>query len=270
MADDFSGIPPVAPGVVTPSLSSTEAKFAEQRRRLEAVTRRDLSNAGVGAGGRLRMYYKDGTRGVLMGTDPTDGANKVRLDYDTGVNAMSLQPGAAVYGGRTQMRLRDLAGASFVATDEVAGFGLAHPSLSYPIASFEPIAAGMPTTQATAAVLAQGVNYVYNPTWVVGGRIRVQNGATGFTLNAFLHVVCADGTVIDSSVTSTAIATNVFQIVNFDKMVLMRAADMGRQAVAEIRIYRTGSDATLTAATAYVPRSLGVSQAYYEANPGAH
>lgn len=264
---DFSGIPTTAPGVVRPRMNSTEAQLAEQRRLTEALTRRDLSNAGVGAGGRLRAYYKDGTRGVLIGTDPDDGANKVKLSYDSGVTAVALQPGSPVYGSRTQLTIRDLNNRTMMQTDELAGFGLAAPRFALPIVGLEAIGPGMPTTSGTAAVLATGRCSTYNPSWYTSVRIRCLNGVTAFTANVFLRITCQDGTVITSTTTSFTVNASAYTIPTIAKVVALRAVDMDSATLAEWMIYITGSDATLNNLQGTCPLSYGVPQSFYESNP---
>jgi len=105
-------IPLFLPGITSRPQVSLEQRIAELESRLSEFMRRDLSNAGIGVGGSLRVLYGNGAQAVLIGTDPGDSKQKVWF--------------------------QDPAGNTLYRTDDTAGFGLASPETPIPMYSSAP------------------------------------------------------------------------------------------------------------------------------------
>jgi hypothetical protein len=263
-------MPPNFDGPVPDFSASLEARSKQQAAKLDEHMRKDLSNGNVSQGGRLRVLHNNGATAVTMGTDPATQQNRTALNYDSGLAALRLAPGAAVYGSKHQLTVWDIAGKIMLSTDEAAGFGLSNPGFTYGLWGQEALSAGVPTSAGAAVVMAQGLAKTVSPSWYVGARIRVANGVTGFTLNTFFQSIAADGTVTTSGVLSSVIGTNVLQIINLTKVMPLRLQDMNAMVTMYLKCWVTGSDATMSSAQAFPTVSMAGSQALYDLNPTFH
>jgi hypothetical protein len=104
--------------------------------------------------------------------DPNDPTGNARVVIGNGAGGVILETFySTVYGGKAA-RMVDLQGVQMWAHDELAGYGLSHPSMSLPtgpaFSGFgnELIANGVETT------IGQGVNFAYNPAVRVTALVR--------------------------------------------------------------------------------------------------
>jgi hypothetical protein len=247
---------PTAPGSVPPPMDDTARRIAALERRVDELTRRDLSNAQVGQGGRLRGLYSNGQEAFQFGLDPVDGVNKSLIRYSNGTRAIGVGAGAAAYGSQEQLSIFDLAGNGVLVTDEVAGYGLSHPSLSYLLGqNFAGSGGAVPAATETAVL--EGYSILYNPAVLFRALVRTTGTWTA-------RFVLMDGAgVIQTSTTATATQT--------DNQYVNKMISVPEEAIAQLgwslRLLVTSS-AGLATVNAYPLRSVGVSQAYYLQNPG--
>lgn len=122
-----------APGSVPPNNDDLAKRLREVERRLDEMSRRNLDNATVGQGGRIRGLYKDGTQAFAYGTDPADGQNRMLMHYTTGDTAIRITPGSPLYGAAEQLVIKDLANHRILGTDELAGYGIVEPIFANPM-----------------------------------------------------------------------------------------------------------------------------------------
>lgn len=105
-------MPQFLPGTVTKPQVSLEQRVVELESRLAEFMRRDLSNSVVGQGGRFRAVYSDGTESILVGLDPADGRQKIRI--------------------------HDPAGNTLIESDTDAGWGFRFPTITSPTYHLKP------------------------------------------------------------------------------------------------------------------------------------
>lgn len=261
MADE---IPTVRPGAVSPGAQNLAERVKQLEKQLAEMQRRDLSRANIGQGGRLRGLYGNGNESVLFGVDPDDGANKATIKYSDGQGAFSVAPGLADYGGKEQLRMNDLNGKAIFITDEVAGYGISHPGLSYGIWGREELQPG--NSAGTAVTMIEGHNAVYNPVWFVVARMRLAHTIAG-TSSVSMFLELRDGaTVVTTSGTQVEAVTGVvFAARTFQKMVLIPAGYMSQGLTMNLRVHTpTPADFNVTG---YPLQSKGASKAFFDLNP---
>jgi len=252
---------PIAPGQVSQPIDRLEQEVRELRRMVEELSRKDLSNAQVGQGGRLRAMYANGTEALQVGKDPVDGNNKFRVGYSGGTTAIGIGPGAAAYGGQETMVIRDLANNPVMGTDELAGFGLSHPGLCYPIAPvFEATpSAGQTYTAGVEQSVAVGGFMFYHPVLWFKGLIR---GSVNWTLRCVVRD--PSGTVVATSSSTPTQANNQY----YERMVaLPQSAVCAQNYSAEIWI---NVATTTTSISCYPQPTVGTTLAYYNIRTDTH
>lgn len=262
MADE---IPTVRPGAVAPDAGNTAQRIKKLEGQLAEQQRRDLSRANIGQGGRLRGLYGNGSEAVLFGVDPDDGANKATIKYSDGTGAFSIAPGLPAYGSKEQIRMNDINGKPIFITDEVAGYGISHPGLGYPVWGREELAPG--ASSPAAVTVIEGTNSVYNPVWFVAARMRCGHSIAGTsTVNFYLEIRDGGTVVATSSVQAEVVTGVVFAIRSFARMCVIPAERIGNQLTAFVKAYTTTpADFGITA---YPQWSSGTSRAFYDYNPG--
>jgi hypothetical protein len=142
-------MPTYLPGVVSKPQVSMEQRVVELENRLSEFMRRDLSSAGIGLGGKLRVLYGSGTQAVLIGTDPADDKPKIVIN--------------------------DPAGNVLYATDTVAGWGLASPET--PIAMYSASPGVVFTSFTTDTLLMTGAFSPVNSSFEMQWAINTQWGS---------------------------------------------------------------------------------------------
>jgi hypothetical protein len=193
-----SGLPQVRPGAV----NQPDQGLIDRIRRLEAIVeeqqRRDMNRATVGQGGTFRGYYDNGQLAFTFGEDIDDGVRKVRMNWpSTGGVAFQVGPGNPNANEDEQFKLVDQSGNKVFATDGLAGYGLAEPSLTYLMAPVDSFA----RTTGVEDFAAECNAFFYNPG--IWSRIRITNlsGITGGTA----RLVAIDGNGV-TQVASTSVA----------------------------------------------------------------
>ena len=226
---------PYLPGVVTPPIDAIEKRTKQVSRRVDELARRDLTNAIVGQGASFRATVANG-----------------------GNNVLALQKGAAVYGGKQTLVLRDIAGKLTYVLDELAGYGLSHPGFNYlPGVSF----AGTPSASNPSGVeqvVAEYPGIFYNPAIYASFLIT-----TSATWSGRILATTTDGLTVSSSTVTSGLVGSQY----VTKIILLPASMMGTQLV-RLRFLVTP---TTTATTACFPQyALGVSKALYDSAPALH
>lgn len=263
MADE---IPAYRPGAVAPGVENTAQRIKQLERQLAEIQRRDLSRANIGQGGRLRGVYGNGNEAVLFGVDPDDGANKSQIRYGSGDVAFSVAPG--LYTPDEQLTMFDTNGAPLMITDELAGYGISHPSLSYNLYGREELQPG--ATVGTAVIHAEGWAAMYNPVLHVATRVRIVHSTAGTdNLLAFLEIRDMGQNLLVTSSTQTIPATgSVIFAATFERMCVIPASSIGRRLIARVCAY-SAAPANF-AVTMYPLMSIGISQAGYDLYPTLH
>jgi hypothetical protein len=196
-----SGLPSVRPGAV----AQPDQGLIDRIRRLEAIVeeqqRRDMNRATVGQGGTFRGYYDNGQLAFTFGEDIDDGVRKVRMNWpSTGGAAFQIGPGNPSANEAEQFKLLDQGGAKMFATDGIAGYGLAEPSLTYFMGAANPFA----RTSGVEDFVAECNAFFYNPAILASIRISNLSGITGGTVR--LVAKDASGTIQVSSSNGTIVA----------------------------------------------------------------
>lgn len=252
---------PIAPGQVSSPISALEQEVRELRRMVEELSRKDLSNANVGQGGRLRGLYSNGAEAFHFGKDPIDSQNKARIDYSSGGTAIGIGPGASEYGAQETMVIRDLAGNIVFQTDELAGAGLSNPGgAAYP---FGCMFAGTGTGSALAAgvevVVAQGGWSFYHPAIFVAGLITTGLSSWSYRVR-FLD---GNGTEVATSSSVTGNVGGQF----YGKAVLVPPALISAQACLVQLMVTPGVSGSLVV---WPASTQGYSLSLYNLNVGWH
>jgi hypothetical protein len=193
-----SGLPQTRPGAVTQPDQGLIERIRRLEEQVEELSRRDMNRATVGQGGTFRGYFDNGQLAFTFGEDVSDGVRKVRMNWpSTGDPAFQIGPGNPAANEDEQFRLVDQAGNKVFATDGLAGYGLAEPSLSYMMSPVDAFA----RTSGVEDFAAECNAFFYNPG--VWSRIRITNlsGITGGTA----RLVAIDGNGI-TQVSSTSVA----------------------------------------------------------------
>lgn len=244
MTDPFP-FPAVQPGVTSPPMDSSEKRVKRLQKQQDALANRDLSNSIVGQGSTFRATVVDG------------GSNVIRIGK-----------GAAAYGSRQTMVMRDISNKVSYALDELAGYGLSHPSLTYQLTGVESQGPALPTTVGAGALIATGSAYCYNPAWHIQARLRFANGAAAATAIVTATWRRIDGTVIGTASQTFSIGSNVFTVPTFERMMLLAAVDMGARISVELKVHvNTGPDLSVQA---FPFLSTGISMALYDLLPSLH
>lgn len=247
---------PVAPGQVSAPITRLEQEVKELRRLVQELQRRDLSNANVGQGGRLRALYANGNEALQVGKDPVDGANKTRISYSSGTSALAIGPGSAAYGSQETLVLRDLAGVTLLTTDELAGYGISNPVLPYGCTvPFNGTSSKVQTLNAEVSVLEAYPTF-YHPSIRSQGLITAPNG---LVWKYRLRLVDNSGTEVATSSTTTGMSGSQY----FDKFLLIPQQYCGaQQMTAQLMVTMTTASGT-NAWQVQPSRVLGYSLAYY-------
>lgn len=184
-----------APGSVPQPNDRLEQRIKQLENLVSELQRRDLSNATVGQGGRIRGLYKDGTQAFAYGTDPADGQNRMLMHYTTGDTAIRITPGSPLYGSNEQLVIKDLAGHRVLATDDLAGYGLVEPSLALPMSE----TVGLNFVNGVEQECALALGFVYNP--VFWCDLLITNYVTMTGVSARLKITDGDTTTYSSAAT---------------------------------------------------------------------
>lgn len=186
----------------------------DQQRQADEQGRQTKYPFSAGPAGTSFQIYPDPVITDASGVPVVDTV----LRYGDGKTALSIKPGAALYGNKQQMVMRDLSGAVTYATDESAGYGLSAPIYSYFMAPVP----GVAYTAGTEAEIARAEVFVYNPTWA--SKILIRN-FTGITSLSVRFVVTNGATTVASTATTVTGPSYIL------KMVLLPASLINSQSV---------------------------------------
>lgn len=237
----------------------------DQQRQADEQGRQTKYPFSAGPAGTSFQIYPDPAITDASGNPVVDTV----LRYGDGKTALSIKPGAAHYGSKQQLVLRDLSGTVSYATDESAGYGLSHPSFAYHMTGIESAGPNLPTTAGTAAIMAQGSNYIYNPVWHIMCRLRFAVGANALNAVATFQIVSGGGTVLGSTSSTFTAGTSVFFAPTFEKMIMLPSTAMATRCYGEVNVYVAAGDTTTTV-QGFPTMSVGVSRGLYDANPSLH
>jgi hypothetical protein len=192
-----SGLPQTRPGAVTQPDQGLMERIRRLEEQVEELSRRDMNRATVGQGGTFRGYYDNGQLAFTFGEDVDDGVRKVRMNWpSTGDPAFQVGPGNPNANEDEQFKLVDQSGNKVFATDGLAGYGLAEPSLTYlmaPVDSFARTGCRIWPPSPTHSFI----------TPVYGLRIRITNSAGGIT-GGTARLVAIDGNGVTQVASSSA------------------------------------------------------------------
>ncbi|WP_336156632.1 hypothetical protein [Amycolatopsis sp. VC5-11] len=217
------------------------------RRDLDALTRQSKYPFSIS---------HDGTPDFEVLPDPADpgGGAKVRILNGAGAPIFETFY-STTYSGKAA-RMLDLSGASMWAQDQLAGYGISHPSLTGWLApdfygqGLNPFGTGAETSVAT------GQFFAYNPAWRLGALVRT--GGTGLVSWRF-SIAYNGGTVYGPLTTG---ATGNFYI---GSTLLLPASAMANQVTASLLVTNTSAAQTIQVSPT---RCYGVSAAQYYIDNG--
>lgn len=223
--------PNLPPGVIFPPITALEQRITALEAKLDAVSRRDMTNAVVGQGGTFRATLEVG-----------------------GVDVLSIKPGLPQYGSKQQMALRDGQGNAMYRTDELAGYGLSAPRYTYPMGvTFE--GSNAPTNAAGVEVkVAECSAPFYNPAVYARALVTTPNG-----LNWTYRFIVTDGV---TSVNSTVSSVSNSQYVQ--KSLLLPPGFMDNQST---KLQLLITPATASPFTVFPGTCEGTTKAFYDAFP---
>jgi hypothetical protein len=192
----------------------------------------------------------DGTADILMG----DGAGGKLLEVKTDSG----------YGTKIYI-LRDQQGATMMSTDAAAGFGVGSPSYPFIYSGFESLTLAGATSAGTATEIGRGVNFVYNPATFVQPRIRLFS-TTNETAAIIAQWVDYLGNSTTTAAQTYALTGGVvaLRFPSFAKN--WNAAEMNNVGRTYIKAYcTTANPGNISATLSYVD-GYGISQGFYDAN----
>lgn len=250
---------PYAPGTVGQPNDQITARLRQLEQTVAELMRRDLSNANVGQGGRLRALYGNGNEAFQTGKDPADGQNKTRISYSGGGLAISIGPGSAAYGSQETLVVKDLVGNTVFGTDELAGFGLSHPGINYPMGTnFE----GTPSASLASGVevpAASGGFLYYHPVLWVQCLVTT---SLSWKARLRLYDQVAGAEVATSSTTPVQSGSQYFE-----RMLQIPQAYVGRQnMLAEVRLTPQAAGSVQL----WPKQCSGTTLSYYDIRPDIH
>jgi hypothetical protein len=187
-----------------------------------------------------------------------------QLTYESGIPAVSIAPGSALYGNKQQMRINDLSGHAMLLTDESAGYGLSAPIFTVPMLRYTYGGGLFSVASGVESMAAQAATFFYNPCQNIGGLIypmTTANGGTFSVANYTYRVTATDGvtTVASSPVT-------VSGAVFINRTVLLPSSFMNAQNISVNLLVNP----TATVFFIVDVASYGASKAFYDANPATH
>lgn len=261
---------PIAPGQVSQPTTALEQEVRELRRMVEELSRKDLSNANIGQGGRLRGLYANGAEALLLGNDPTDGGNKARISYSQGGPVFQVRPTAASGVAVNEvMEVLDQSGNEIIETDPYAGYGLLHPFFNYTMCGYEELGMAGSTTQATATEVSKNIGFMYNYARHVISRFRVKNTGAATTASAFLEVQDFNGNmIVQSSLQTFSVGASVIVAFDFERMAPLPAQYMSSRVQTLIRAFSPGAAAITIQAMPYM--CSGIPKNWYDFYPALH
>lgn len=248
----------VRPGSVPPRQNDVNDRIRALEEQVRELQAKNMDNATVGRGGTFRGYYDNGQLSFSFGRDKEDGIRKAKFYWpSTGREAIQIGPGNpnAPSPELEQWRLNDQNGKRMYATDGIAGYGLAEPSLGY----FMVPTYGLNWVSGVAQPATVAFSFFYNPALL--SAVQVRNFAGGVTAMAGkLRVTNADGDYVESS-TSAAVGANS----TITRILLLPASFMNAQNCrAEWIMTPTGSGT----ADVWPRQCQGVSKALYDISAG--
>lgn len=225
--------PNLPPGVIFPPMTALEQRVNALEAKLDAVSRRDMTNAVVGQGGTFRATLEAG-----------------------GVDVLSIKPGLPEYGSKQQMRMGDGQGHTTYRTDELAGYGLSAPLYNYSMSvTFE----GTTSANNAAGVEVRVAEYTgpfYNPALAARALVNMPNGVSWA-----YRFVATDGATVVTSTSSTLVSSQ------YTQKILLLPANFIDNIATKLQLFVNPSVAGAT--VVYPGSCVGAAKAYYDAWPGA-
>lgn len=250
-------VDPTRPGVVYQSQDYLEQRVRRLEEVVDELSKKDLTNATVGQGGRFRGVYATGSEAFVFGKDSRDGINKARINYTDGTAAFQIGPGNPNSNPpeQEQMRLNDQQGKRMFATDGIAGYGLAEPSFQHLLCPIY----GLAWVAGVEQVAARAFTFLYNAALYT--EVQVRNFAGGVTaVTGRVIVTNGDGSQVVSSSTPASGANN-----NFRRVVLLPADFMNSQNLKVEWAMTTTGSGTMDV----WPRVCrGVTKSFYDTDAG--
>lgn len=235
------GIPPVLPGTVKQPTDRLEQRVAALEKQLAEYQRKDLKNAVVGQGGIFRATLEAG-----------------------GIDVLRIGPGQALFGSKQVMRLNDMQGHPTYQHDELAGYGLSAPGMSFPMIRTATGSGLFAATSGAETTAAQAATFFYNPCQNVAGTLyalTTMNGTTFSVSNYSYRISVTDGTT-----TLFSSSTTVNGAVVLNKMILLPADFINKQSVrVNLLVTPTANDFFIFDGASY-----GGSKSLYDNNPTTH
>lgn len=244
--------PSTAPGSVPPPMDDTARRIRALEQRVDELSRRDLSNAQVGQGGRLRGLYGNGNEAFQFGRDPVDGENKAIISYSDGTRAIAIGPGAAAYGAQETMVMRDVDGNVMLSMDEFAGAGLSNPTTDYAFGILFEGSGAATLTGGTQYTVADAGFIMYHPALLISALVKTSASWTA-------RVRLVDGLGNELATSSTTPTQGGTQYVT--RAVPVPVDQVGVQNV-KLQL-RVTPVATTTDFTVYPRFCRGISLGYY-------
>jgi hypothetical protein len=242
-----------APGSVPQPNDRLEQRIKALEKLVDELQRKDLSNATVGQGGRIRGLYKDGTQAFAYGTDPADGQNRMLMHYTTGDTAIRITPGSPLYGSSEQLVIKDLANHRILGTDELAGYGIVEPIFANPMVAIP----GLNMVSGVEQKVATCKAFFYQPAY--WSDLLCTNFLTMTGVSCRLSLSDGTNTFFSSATTSAGNGST------HGRFISIPSDFINKQNVELAWLATTTGSGTMSVAAT---RSHGISQALFVANPG--
>lgn len=198
-------------------------RIDDLQRQVDALSRQSKYPFVIGHGGE---------QDFAVIPDPNDPNDNARVIIGNGAGGVVFETFySTIYGGKAA-RMVDLQGAQMWAHDELAGYGLSHPSMGLPTG---PTFSGFgtdPIPNGVETAIGQGINFAYNPAVRVSGLVR-PTLTTAWNFRWQIDYF-GGGTVFSDLVAGVTSAQNCAATV------LLPASAMARQITMTLLVTNTG------------------------------
>lgn len=231
-------------------------KIAELERRLDQLSAQSKFPFAVMRNGNKEFsieYSEDGsTTDLIIGN---------------GIGGISFESFTSLLYGGKGWHLLDYSGNEILASDTSAGYGLGVPCLAFNYAGFESLNMNGATSPATATVIAQGGQFVYNPSLLIQPRVR-WTASTALTINMFMETSVVSGTYTTTERVQ-AISAGGIALLTPAFIELFTSADIKNNCDMRIKAYCSSGVGANASVTVTYNRGFGASKAYYDINTAA-